>query len=221
MAHRTFQSLLLTSGVVVAATSALLVGAMPAQASTPNGTATIRGQVLTRDGAPISGVRVVAGPYESAAGAMSRGTTTAHGRYVLRVPTGRALTMKFEDPTDRFFGASKGRFTVVAGRTYHVDRALVGVSRIAGTVRDAAGERIAHAVIRAYDARSGERLDATAMTNRHGRYHLRLAAGSYKVRFAVQDGRAEWFGDARTRKASPTVAVAAGAERSGIDATVE
>ena len=194
---------------------------LSAQAAPADHLTTLTGQVRARDGHPLAGIRVSAGPYEvSDPHDLRTVTTSAHGRYRISIPAGTALFMKFEDPKGRYFSATKDRFAARAGTSHRVNRVLAKVSRIAGEVRDEAGAPIRHAVVRAYVASTGARSTRTAMTDGHGRYRLEIEGGKYKIRFSHAPQHAEWFGDARTRKASPTVVVADGGTRRGIDAVL-
>lgn len=216
----------LTSALVAALLAFGTLAAAPAIAAPAHRTTTFYGTVTAVDGRHLAGIRVTAGPadlYEGPAAdrdAMRTVTTSVSGRYTVRITAGSALVMKFEDPTDRYFGASKARFSAKAGTVHRVDRVLTRVSQIAGTVRDTAGHPLRHAIVRVYDAVTGKRSPGTAMTDSKGRFHLLVHAGRYKVRFSHDGVRAEWFGDATARKSSPTVSVGTGAKRAGVNAVL-
>lgn len=216
------RAVLVSSVAAAALLGAGLLSGTAAVAAPADRLTTLRGTVTAADGRPLAGIRVTAGPYEVSVedrDAVRSVRTSADGRYRVRVPAG-ALYMKFEDPAGRYFGAVKERFTAKAGTTHRVDRVLVRVSQIAGSVRDEAGRPLGHVVVRVYDAATGQRSPRTAATNRSGHYHLLVEAGRYKVRFASDGAAAEWYGDATTRTASPTVAVGPGAKRTGVDAVL-
>jgi hypothetical protein len=224
---------------ICAATTALIslilgVSLTPASAVPDSDLVTLKGHVRTVDGDPIAGIRVHAGIAideqanpDADPNLANTTRTNKNGRYELRVTAGTSLGMSFTDPDDNYFSKSKDRFTGKAGHSYRVNRTLVEVSEIAGTVRDESGAPIARASVKAYDAKSGKSTHRSTLSNAAGRYHLLVPGGSYKLRFARLDENnslptvnAEWHGDASTRATSPTVKVKPGGKTAKTNAVL-
>jgi RNA polymerase sigma-70 factor (ECF subfamily) len=123
--------------------------------------AALHGRVTGPDGEPVPGALVSVGPYAQAHSGLLGGggawaevwtplttRTDAHGDYELRgLPIGPApLRVRTAE-----LPIGKREVELLAGESVRADVALVAGAVVAGTVRGADGEPIAHAIVRAFD----------------------------------------------------------------------
>jgi hypothetical protein len=152
--------------------------------------------------------------------------TDKNGRYELHVfplpSKSNNMTMNFWDPDHDYAPKAKKPFQGKAGRSYRIDRTLAETGEIAGTVRDASGNRIKSVKVTPWDTKKKKYIGAAVYTNKAGRYHLIVPRGTYKVKFTdpKNESTDEWFEDSSRDKAQE-FKVVGGKKRAGTNVTLE
>ncbi|MBU2662330.1 carboxypeptidase-like regulatory domain-containing protein [Actinoplanes bogorensis] len=149
----------------------------------------ISGRLVTANGSPAANVRVVADNYENAR--FWETTTSATGRYTLKVQPGTDYTVKFIDGYLRQYAphttdSEQARhFPVASGRTVRVNDRLLTAATLTGRLTDAAGAPVAGASVRFLTETAFE-LQTT--TDADGRYQFdKLSPWRVKVAFRAAD----------------------------------
>lgn len=229
---------------VVALASVLaagLFGAQPAWSAEPEitGTGAISGVVTTDDGAPASGVEVIAHRYETEWGrwaTASFATAGPDGSYVFPELSPGDYRLEFqgdwqsesvaaewwEDAPDIW---SATTLTVTDGaEIVDISPRLSPAATISGTVTDEAGAPLMNVSVRAIDASTGLGGGYTS-TDPSGGYVIGgLTAGDYLIEYDPTEisgpVAGEWWDDAASQQDASVVSVEAGGQSSGIDAVL-
>lgn len=155
--------------------------------------------------------------------------TDASGAYRLALPPGTYKLAAFDESRvyATLFYASSASFAgaaavaVSAGSTTNIAFALSVGSHLSGVVRDAGtGSLLSGIVVTAYDAAGF--VVGTSNTAANGSYELFLPAGDYRLVFEDRAGNyaSVYFSGAESFETSTTIALAAGASKSDIDASM-
>lgn len=209
-------------------TLALVLSAGIAPASAAGTVITVTGHVRSESGKALAGITVSTdcgcgfeGPAPAFAVAKTR--TDPAGRYSFRINRAFLANVTFTDPDDVYLTSNRFNPNLTKkGDVYVLNSKLPRAVEIAGTVTDDSGKPVENVEVRPYNAATGKRVLVPFVdTNAQGRYHLKVAAGDYKLSF-IGDRRGyvdEWFSDAAT-KDSAHVVPATGKKISGTNATV-
>ena len=213
------------------------VSATAGQSATANAALTAGGQIEgtvtdAQSGTSLDGVEVTA--YDAAGDALGFAATGSDGTYRLGSLGTGSYTVGFVDfdsvhaplfYNGRSTEASADPVPVTVGQpTQGINAALPTGGAITGEVTDAtAGRPVAGVAVTAYDA-AGDDV-ANARTDASGKYTIGgLAAGSYRVGFAPEDGTpaysTQFYDGARSLAAATAVPVALGQTASAIDAAM-
>lgn len=152
--------------------------------------------------------------------------TLAPGVYLLRADPAPAQGYATQFYLEKNDAAFADAIAVVAGAgTPGVNFSLEPATWIEGTVHDALGEPLPGVDLDLYDAATGIRLGANAITQTGGAYRFdNLPAGQYKLRCDPADalGYANRYFDGKTtRDEAAAISTAAGAGVSGVDFAIE
>lgn len=201
----------------------------------------ISGVITDPSGAPLANICLYY--YRSAGGelvdSLSATCTNAQGVYALAAPVGFFVPqIAVVDPTGTYptmwmntwTGSNYElieRFTTGVGLDVHEfagTMALHAAGTISGTVTNASGDPRVGACVYVDFATDGDFVGVGAVTDAAGHYTLPgLAPGDYKVGFYAtcdpgQPPTTHWNGGASSEAVAPPVAVAEGADSSGVDA---